>query len=143
MRPVFQDLKGLSQNFGAVRGHFQHVNGFIERSIGIDLRAEFHADRFEIVDQFLFGKVFCPVERHVLAEMGQPLLVVILKNRTGIDGQTQFGAVLRFSVNFDVIVQSILELSVNNARINGNRCAQIDRTLRRFGLRIGGIEKRE
>ena len=36
--------------------------------------------QFEIVPQFLFGEVSCAVERHVLDEMGQPLLLVGLQD---------------------------------------------------------------
>ncbi|MNK97191.1 hypothetical protein D3C87_1175090 [compost metagenome] len=48
MRPVFQHEKTLFQVFLLVRRNRQHVDGFIETRVGVQVGAELHADRLQI-----------------------------------------------------------------------------------------------
>ena len=76
-------------------GHVQHVDGLVERGVGVHARAEPHADRLHEVDQVLLGEVLAAVERHVLDEVGQAELVVVLDDRADVDDQAQLGALVR------------------------------------------------
>ena len=75
MKPVLQDR-------WVIRGYGQLVNRFIERSIGVQVRAETHAGFLQVVDQIVFREMRRAVEVHVLHEMREALLVLVFQHRT-------------------------------------------------------------
>ncbi len=68
--PIFENLKRGLNGFHAVSGHLQHINGFIEARVCVDIRPKSHADGFEIVHDFLLCEILCAIESHVFYEMG-------------------------------------------------------------------------
>ena len=88
VRPVFENLEGRLHDLGRVGGDGEFVDGLIKAGVGVEVGADTQTDTFEIVPQFLFGEVSCAVERHVLDEMGQPLLLVGLQDRPYVESQT-------------------------------------------------------
>ena len=52
-----------------------------------------------------------PVKSHVLAQMRQALLILILKNRTGIYNQAQFYLLFWLFIFPDVISKPVIEFS--------------------------------
>jgi hypothetical protein len=51
------------------------------------MRAEARSNRLKIGDQLAGLEMRAPVERHVLDEVRQPLLIVALVQRAGLDRQ--------------------------------------------------------
>ena len=49
------------------------VYGLVDRSVGVKVLTEFHAYRFEPVDEILVGEVLGTVEAHVLEEVSEAL----------------------------------------------------------------------
>ena len=129
--PVLQDLEGSRKDFGIVHRRLQHVDGLVETRIGIDVGAELHADRLQIIDQLLFFEVFGAVERHVLNEMRQSELILVFDDRPHIHDQTQFRTVLRSVVLLHEVAQPVVKLADHDRGIRGNR------VLGRPGLRNG------
>ena len=59
-----------------------------------NVRAETHAERLHEASEVLPGKVQRAVEAHVLDEVREPALVVILKHGAGIDDEPKLGTAL-------------------------------------------------
>ena len=78
MCPVLEDLESGGDRRWILCRHLEHIDGLIEARIGIDRGSECHADRFEVVDEFLLLEVFSAIERHVLGEVSETELRVVL-----------------------------------------------------------------
>ena len=122
--PVLQDLKRRLQDGGIVHGHAQHVDGFVEAGVGVDVGAELHPDRLQIVDQLLLLEVPGAVERHVLGKVGQAKLVLVLQDGAGVHQQAELGAVLRSAVLAHIVAQSVVELANGYGRIPRERAVE-------------------
>ena len=116
--PVFHDAHTLLKFVGR---DGQHVHRFVERSIGIQVIAETDTHRLDLFDHGVAGVVLRPVEGHVLHEVSQTLLVVVLQYAAGIDCQTQFDFVFRQLVLPDVVRKSVFELAHFHGRIHRKR----------------------
>ena len=84
------------------------------------MRAEAHPQALDEVDQRLLLEAPRPVERHVLDEVREPPLVVVLQHRAGVDHQPQLGAVLRVAIGADIPRQPVLQLPGPDRRIKRN-----------------------
>ena len=104
---IAEKTKALLQNAGAVGRHRQDVDRFVESCLRVEVGAKSHADRFQILDDIVLREAFGTIERHVLDEVREPLLIIILENRAGVHDQTQLGALLRLLVAAHVVAQSI------------------------------------
>ncbi len=100
--------------------HLQHVDRLVEARVRVDVRAEPHADRLHEVDDVLLREVLRAVERHVLDEVREPALVVVLEHRAGVDDEPQLRALLGPFVRADVVAQAVRELARRDLRIDGN-----------------------
>jgi hypothetical protein len=107
--PVFQNLERAGQNPRAVIGHLELIHRLVEGGRGVEIGPEAHPDGLDVVHQFLLGEVGGTVERHVLDEMSQSPLVVVLQHRPGVHHQTEFGPVRRPPVDPDVVAEPIGE----------------------------------
>ena len=108
------------------------VDGLVEPGVGVDVRAEPHAEALHERDDVLLGEVAGAIEAHVLDEVRQSALVVVFEYRSGLHGEAKLGPSLRLPVRAHVIPQAIRERPGPNLRIDGNRLGQ------RRGLRAGG-----
>ena len=70
--------------------------------------------------------MFCAVKIHMFHEMCQSLLVIILKNGTGIDRKPQLDPFFRFFIIPDVINKSVVKFPDLDIRINSNRGSQVN-----------------
>ena len=70
-------------------GQVQHVDRLFEPGVGVHVRPEPRADRFEIRDELPGLEVLAAVERHVLEEVREPLLVVGLVEGAGLHRQPE------------------------------------------------------
>ena len=76
-------------------------------------------ERLDERDHVLPGKVLGAVERHVLDEMRQPALVVVLEHRAGVDDEPQLGAASRLPVRPHEVLQAVREPAFADLRIDG------------------------
>ncbi|MBA7662306.1 hypothetical protein ES703_70334 [subsurface metagenome] len=103
MGPILKDLERLFQNSPVLGGYLEQVNGLIESRIGIEFRAVPHADGLQVINNLLFFKILSAVKGHVLHEMGQSLLVIILQHRSGINHQSQLSPVFRLKISVNIV----------------------------------------
>ena len=79
--PLAQHLYALVHQLGLVRGNLKHEHGLVIGCICVDLRAELDSillqEIYHLVPRIFLGSI----ESHVLEEMGQPQLVIILHHR--------------------------------------------------------------
>ena len=97
------------------------IDGLVDRSIGVQVRAELHTDGLEVLDHAVAGEMLGPVEAHVLQEMGEAALVLVFKDGTDLLGDVEMRLVLRLLVVADVIGQSVLQMADADIRIDRNR----------------------
>ena len=125
-RPIDQHGKGRVHGCRVVHGEAQHIDCLVEGGVGVDVRAEGHPHTLKEIDEGLFGEIFCAVEEHMLQEVGQPLLVFVLLQRTGVDSQPKLGPVGRFCIGPHVIGQPVVQLARADGRIDGDDLLQPD-----------------
>ena len=125
--PVLDHLEcGVDDRF-VIGGKLQEVDGLFVGCVGVHIPPEGHTDAFEVVDQRLFGEALGAVEHHVFEEVGQPQLVVILLDGTGVDDQHQGGAVGRFGIVTDVVGQPVIQLRFADAWVHGQERIHVQR----------------
>ncbi len=103
MRPVLEDVEPFADDRRRVGGHLEHVDGFIEARVGVEIGPESDPDRFQIVDQLLPGEMPGAVERHVLHQVCQPPLVLVLEDRARVHDQPELRPLLGPVVHPDEI----------------------------------------
>ncbi len=129
-RPVLQDVERRVHQSRRVRRNREHVDGFIERRVRVQVRAESHAHALEVVHDVLLGEPFRAVEHHVLDEMREPPLGVVLENRARVHHQPQLRAFLGLQVAADDVVKAVRELAPHHVGVGGERSAQVLRVRR-------------
>ena len=97
------------------------VNRLLNTGIGIQVATELDTYALTPAQQLVALEVLRTVKGHVLQEMGQSALVVILLNRTHLLGNVELGTVLRPVVVTDVISQSVVEFTDAYIGVNRNR----------------------
>ena len=124
LRPIFEDEQRSVDHGGVAGGNLQLVHGFVKAGMGVDVRAEAHAERLHEAADVLPRKVQCAVEGHVLDEVREPALVLILEHGAGIDDEPKLGTGLGLSVLADVIAEPVRERADRNQRIDRNGLAE-------------------
>ena len=122
--PVLDHLNTLFEQPGFVRRDLQHIYGFIETGVCIQIIAEACADRLEIFDKLVLFEILRPVEGHVLAEMREPLLLVAFQHRSRVHGEAKLRALFGLAVLEDVVRHAVLELAETRIRVKRNRIAE-------------------
>ncbi len=95
---VAEELHALVDHGGVALGQLEFVNGLVEGGVGVGVVPEAHPEALEVFDHLAGGEVLRPVEGHVLEEVGETLLVVVLHERPGIDEEAHADAVRRFRI---------------------------------------------
>jgi hypothetical protein len=80
VRPVLHDEQRPIDDGGVLGRNLKLVNRLVEAGVRVDVRAEAHPERLHEIDDFEPRKVERPVEGHVLHEMREPSLVVLLQH---------------------------------------------------------------
>ena len=122
VRPVLEDQQAGVECALAGRRHVADtVDGLVDAGIGIQVAAELNAERTGEFQQRGVGEVLRPIEGHVLQEVGQPSLLVVLLDGTDPLCDVEVGYMLRPFVVKDVIGQAVAELSLSHVLVHGNR----------------------
>jgi hypothetical protein len=124
VRPVFEDEQRPLDDRRVVGRDLQLIDGLIEARIGVDVRAEPHAGRLQKRDHILLREVTRAVEAHVLDEVCEPALVVVLENRAGIDDEAELGASLRLLILAEVVAKTVRQRADGDPRIDRDFCRQ-------------------
>ena len=161
MRPVLENLERVVDDLLGVRRYLQHVHGLVETRVRVHVRAETHPDRLHVVDEFLFLEMFRPVERHMLEEVRQATLVVVLEYGTRIDDEPELRPLLGLGVVPNHVAETVLQLPGADGRIDreglieiwllgegrgsdqpGDHDARKDVAYKHYGLRFVGARVR-
>jgi hypothetical protein len=102
----------------------EHVDGFVGRRTRVEIRAEPHADRAQIIDELILLEVGGAVEPHVLDEVRHSQLIVVLIDAAGIHREPELGALRRLWVSLDVVAKSVREYAHLHARVERNGVAK-------------------
>ena len=109
--PAVEDFETHLDEVGIVGGELDVVDSLVERSPGVDAAAELDTVLLQGADHLVALVVLGTVESHVLAEVSQTLLVVVLQHRACIGHQAELYAVLRLLVGADVIGHAVGQLA--------------------------------
>ncbi|MPM72095.1 hypothetical protein SDC9_119068 [bioreactor metagenome] len=95
VRPVVKDKQYRIHQILVCGGDIgQKIDGFIERSIGVDVCPEFNAVVLQIIEHIFARIIFCSVESHMLQEVRQSGLVVFFLHRPYFLSDVEIGPVL-------------------------------------------------
>ena len=117
-RHIAEKTETLLENTRAVGGYRQDVHGFVKTGLRIQISAETHADRLEVLHDVVFGERFRAVEGHVLEKVREAALIVVLENRACIHHQTQLGALLRLCIAAYVVSHAVGQRADPHPRVN-------------------------
>ena len=110
----------------ACYGHIGHVVlCVVPRCTCIEVSTELNADLLQILDQRLAGIVLRTVEGHVLKEVSQTLLVVVLLDGTNIVQDVELGHALGLLVVADVVGESILQHTLTHCGVSRQLLLQL------------------
>ena len=108
---VREKQERLAHGFRVVGRDVKHVHRFVERGIRVHPGAQPHADRLHELDELELREVLAATECHVLDEVGQADLVVVLHHGSHIHHEPQFCALHRSLIGPDVIPQSVRQVA--------------------------------
>ncbi len=129
--PVAEDEEGAIDDRAVVGRNLQQVDRLVEAGVRVDVGAEPHPRRLQERDDLLLREVARAVERHVLDEVREAALVVVLEHRAGVDGEAELGAPGRLGVVADVVAQAVRQRADRDPRIDRHRDGQRRRLGRR------------
>ena len=119
--PVLKDLERGGDDLGIVGRHLEHVDGLIKARVRVDRRSELHADRFEVVSEVLLLEVLGAVKRHMLHQVGETALGVVLEHGARIHDEPQLGAIFGSAVLADQVLHAVVELAHGDTGVYGQR----------------------
>ncbi len=118
--PVVEDEEAGVERFLARRRHIIYIiYSLLDGGVGVEVVAELHSDGAAVFYHFVVGEVVGAVEAHVLKEVCQSALAVLLLQGAHFLGYIEVGAVLGPVVVTDVVGQSVVELSNPHCRVDG------------------------
>ena len=126
VRPVVQYEQGRVDDPLACGRHVGDVvDGVVPAGGRIEVVSELDAHGLQIFDHLLAGEVLRSVEGHVLEEVCQALLVVILLDGSHVVENVEIGLTLRLLVVPDVVGESVFEFSGAEILVCRNRLHRI------------------
>ena len=98
----------------------------VPRSEGVEVCAKLHTNLLKVLNHSLAWVGLCTVECHMLKEVSQALLVVILLNSTHIVYDVEVSHTLWLLVVTDVVGESVLKFTDANRLVSRDRLLWID-----------------
>jgi hypothetical protein len=125
---VGQHLQALGDVFRVGVGQLQHILGAVETGGGIGVAAETHAHALEKLDERAGRVVLAAVEGHVLEEVRDAALILLLMERTRLDEQAERGAALRLLVGIDHVAHAVGQGAEARRRVSREVAAGLGKT---------------
>ena len=118
-RPIMQDQQArINDSRRSHRGIGHHIDGLVERGIGIEVLAITHPDTFDVFVHAVVGEMYASIESHVLQEMRQSPLVLFFEDRAHILSNIKIRSLLGQRIVANIIGQSITQLSITYLRVD-------------------------
>ena len=112
VRPVVQYQQAGVQQVYVCGGHGADVvHRFVLGGVGVEVAAESDTVFFQGRNNSFAGKVFCTLEGHVLQEMRQTVLCVVLKQGTGVADDVETGTLFGLFVVTEVVGDAVGQLA--------------------------------
>ena len=102
-------------------GNLELVDRLVEARRRVDVGPEPHSDGLEVAHELVLREPLGAVERHVLEEVRETALVIVLEHRSGVDDEPQLRAFLRLRVTPDVITNAVRQRADDDARVAWER----------------------
>ena len=119
--PVPQNHEAGVDNRLARRGYITYIiDRLVDRSVGVQVVTKLHTDGLAPAQQFVALEVLRAVEGHVLEEVSQTALRVVLLNRAHLLGNVELGALFGPVVVTNVISQSVVKFTDAHVGVNGD-----------------------
>ena len=119
--PVLQDEHARVEGRLARGGHVANaVDRLVNRGVGVQVAAELYAQRAGELNEVVAFEVLRAVEGHVLKEVSQSALALLLLDGAHALGNVEIGHVLRPLVVADVVSQTVVELADAHGLVHGN-----------------------
>ena len=115
---VHHQQRAVDDTLAIGRHVAQTIYRLVNRGVGIDVTAEVDTYRLKIVDDSLALKMLGTVEGHMLQEVGQTVLVVLLQDGTYRLRDVELATLFGLLVVTDVVGQSVVQLAVANLRVH-------------------------
>ena len=120
--PVVQDKQARVHRTLNLHVYIVHViHRLVKRSIGIQVLAKLHADTLQVLFQSVAREVCGTIEAHVLQEVSQTTLVLLLLHGTHLLRDVEVGPMLRPFIVTDVIRQPVGQMAHAYCGIQGER----------------------
>ena len=121
-RPVVQDEQARVHHAALVHRRVgNHVHRLVERGIGVEVLAAAHPHALDVLVHAVVREIPASVEGHMLQEVRQPALVLLLQDGAHVLGDVEIRPVLGQLVMTDVIRQSVAQPSVPHGGIDRER----------------------
>ena len=110
--PVVEDPQaGVDGAWNSNRHVVDVIDGFVDRRVCVQVSAELHTDRFQILDESVAGEMLGAVEAHVLKEVSQTALVIFFEDRANFLGNIEMSLIFRLFVVTDVIGKTVIQFA--------------------------------
>jgi hypothetical protein len=119
VRPVLEDVERLVDDRRRIGGDLEHVHRLVERGVRVQVRPEPHPRPLEEVDQIGLREAARPVERHVLHEVRDAELAVVLEDRAGVDHQPELRPLLGKRVAAHEIPKPVRQTAAQHGAVEG------------------------
>ena len=117
--PVMHDQQRTIDDTGTVGRHVREtIDGLVDGGISVDVTTEIHTHGLEIIDDSFAREMLGTIERHVLQEVRQTVLMILLEDGTHGLCDMELSTLFRLLVMTDVISQSVVQLAVTNLRVD-------------------------
>jgi hypothetical protein len=144
VRPVLEDVERLAHDRRRIGGDLEHVDGLVERRVGVQVRPEAHAGALEEVHEVGLREAARAVEGHVLDEVRDAELRLVFEDRPGVDDEAELGALLGERVAPDQIAKAVRQAPAAHGAVERKR--SVGGLGPRLGARLGrgqGAEEHE
>ncbi len=125
-RGIRQRRQRLVEDLGLVGRHVEHVDRFVEARIGVQVWTESGAVAFEVFHELAGREVRAPVERHVLDQVREALLIGLFHQRSGFDGESQRHALGRPCIHAHVILQPVRQRGGLDRGVERNGVVEVE-----------------
>ena len=88
--------------------------------------SELNANTLQVIQNAFPWEIFGSVESHVLGEVGQTILIVILEDSPNVVHYVKLGTLLWFTVAANVVLHAVVQLSDDNFTVNRHRAAPVN-----------------
>ena len=121
VRPIVQNQQTGVDNTLTIQRYARHiVAGLLLSSESVEVSTELHTHLLQVVDQHLVGQVLSAVESHMLQEVGQTLLVVLLLNSTHVVQNVELGLLSGFGITTNVVSHTVVQLAGSYCGVGRN-----------------------